>query len=127
MVDVDAVVFGALAVVPVGVVELPPEGDDAVAAGVVCAVGSLGVIERVMAWTLWLVHNTSFPLAIHASIVETYVYRKTNEPVKRPREHEVIVGRQLAQTGGELALVDQPTGLVDDCEGEDGPERGVQR
>lgn len=45
--------------------------------------------------------------------------------MKRPREHEVIVGRQLAQTGGELALVDQPTGLIDDCEGEDGPEGGV--
>lgn len=56
MVGADVVV-GALgaAVVPVGVVELAPEGEDAVAAaaaGVVCAVGSLGVIERVMAWTL---------------------------------------------------------------------------
>ena len=45
-VDVD----GALGVVPVGV-ELP-EGEDAVAEGAICAVGSLGVMERVIAWTL---------------------------------------------------------------------------
>lgn len=44
--------------------------------------------------------------------------------MKRPREHEVIVRRQFAQTGCELALVDQPTGFIDNCQGEDGPVRG---
>lgn len=62
-----------------------------------------------------------------AHLLDRHRETKTNKPVKRPREHEVIVGGQLAQAGGELALVDQPTGLVDDCEGEDGPERGAAR
>lgn len=36
--------------------------------------------------------------------------------MKSAREHEVIVGRQLLQSGLEFALVDQAPGLVDDNE-----------
>lgn len=44
-------------------------------------------------------------------------------PVKGTGEDEVVVGRELAQAGLELALVDQPAGLVDNDEGKDGPEK----
>ena len=50
------------------------------------------------------------------------VYRGPgNEPVKCPREHEVIVCGQFAQSGRELALVDQTTSLVDNRQREDSP------
>jgi hypothetical protein len=35
-------------------------------------------------------------------------------PVKGTSENEVVIGRQAAQTGLILALVDQTAGLVDD-------------
>lgn len=44
-----------------------------------------------------------------------------NIPVKCTGQHEVIVCRELAQTGLEVALVDKTSGLVDDDEGVDGP------
>lgn len=42
-------------------------------------------------------------------------------PVEGPCQNEVVVGGQLAQTGLELALVDETPGLVDDDEREHGP------
>jgi len=42
-------------------------------------------------------------------------------PVKGTGEDEVVVGRELAQAGLELALVDQTAGLIDDDERKDGP------
>lgn len=45
-------------------------------------------------------------------------------PVKGTSENEVVIGRQAAQTGLILALVDQTAGLVDDDQGEDCPGRG---
>lgn len=44
-------------------------------------------------------------------------------PVKSTGEDEVVVGRELAQAGLELALVNQTASLVDDDEGEYGPKK----
>lgn len=44
--------------------------------------------------------------------------------MKGTRENEVVIGRQAAQTGLVLALVDQTAGLVDDDQGEDCPGGG---
>lgn len=41
--------------------------------------------------------------------------------MKRPGQHEIIIRRQLGQSGTELALVDQTAGLVDDDEIVDRP------
>lgn len=41
--------------------------------------------------------------------------------MKSPREHEIVVCRQLLQSGMEFALVDQAAGLVDYYEGVDDP------
>lgn len=43
--------------------------------------------------------------------------------MKRPRQHQVVVGRELAQPRLEVALVDKPAGLVDDYERVDWPAR----
>lgn len=45
-------------------------------------------------------------------------------PVEGPCQNEVVVRGQLAQSGLELALVDETAGFVDDDEGEDGPGVG---
>jgi hypothetical protein len=45
-------------------------------------------------------------------------------PVKGTSEDEVVIGREAAQTGLVLALVDQTTCLVDDDQGEDCPGGG---
>lgn len=42
-------------------------------------------------------------------------------PVEGTGEDEVVVGRELAQAGLELSLVDQTAGLVDDDKRKDGP------
>jgi hypothetical protein len=46
-------------------------------------------------------------------------------PVEGTGEDEVVVGRELAQAGLELALVDQTTSLVDDDKREDSPMEAV--
>jgi hypothetical protein len=101
---------------------LPP-GD--VRAGEVWARGSLGVIERVMAWTLC--RKYSLAIGIPSSEVEMskgslVMWRVI--PVKGTSEDEVVIGREAAQTGLVLALVDQTTCLVDDDQGEDCPGGG---
>lgn len=77
----DPVDDGALGVDPgVGV----PEGEDAAGAeGVAWTVGILGVIERVIACTLYRIISfiPSYPFVLY----------RGGEPVKCPREHEVIV------------------------------------
>ena len=78
--------------------------------------GRRGVMERVMAWTLYISHWLALwtlKACLDGGIV--------NKPVKCPCEDEIVVGGELAQAGLELALVDETTGLVDDDQGEDGP------
>lgn len=78
--------------------------------------GRRGVMERVMAWTLYI-SQLSALWTLKACLDGGIV----NKPVKCPCEDEIVVGGELAQAGLELALVDETTGLVDDDEGEDGP------
>ena len=112
MLDVDAAagvdvpegeVTGAEGVVGVGVeVEADVDAGDAER-------GRRGVMERVMAWTLYISHWLALwtlKACLDGGIV--------NKPVKCPCEDEIVVGGELAQAGLELALVDQTTGLVDD-------------
>lgn len=90
-------VTGAEGVVGVGA-EVEVEADvDAGAA----ERGRRGVMERVMAWTLYISHWLAlwtFKVCLDGGIV--------NEPVECPREDEIVVGGELAQAGLELALVD---------------------
>ena len=96
-------VTGAEGVVGVGVeVEADVDAGDAER-------GRRGVMERVMAWTLYISHWLALwtlKACLDGGIV--------NKPVKCPCEDEIVVGGELAQAGLELALVDQTTGLVDD-------------
>ena len=71
--------------------------------------GRRGVMERVMAWTLYRSHWLA-PWNVKECLDGGLV----NKPVKCPREDEIVVGGELSQAGLELALVDQTTGLVDD-------------
>ena len=43
------------------------------------------------------------------------------EPVKRPRQDEIVICREFLKPGLELALVDEAAGFVDDDEGVDNP------
>ena len=60
---------------------------------------------------------------LHRIVAENGPGMKKGEvPMKRPSKHKVIVDIQLVQPLGEVALVDQPAGFVDDYQGIDDPE-----